>query len=133
MPGGCPGPCPRVPIGLHANVATRGPPSHIIRKLSTLRTNAFHVRGRDLAELFRNSVAVMFALQGAQRGCDSAVQRDVEVTSIDGETLLVNWLDEPLHLQETQRENCGPFDIQEILDNTCAPTSKGICQRSSLL
>jgi SHS2 domain-containing protein len=44
------------------------------------------------------------------------VQRDVEVNTIDGETLLVNWLDELLHLQETQRENCGRFDIPEISD-----------------
>ena len=131
MPGGCPGPCPRVPVGLSRQRCHSG--SAHYQKREHTADHAFHVLGRDLAELFRNSVAVMFALQGAQRGCDSAVQRDVEVTSIDGETLLVNWLDEPLHLQETQRENCGPFDIQEILDNTCAPTSKGICQRSSLL
>jgi len=131
VPGGCPGPCPRVPVGLSRQRCHSG--SAHYQKMEHTADHAFHVLGRDLAELFRNSVAVMFALQGAQRGCDSAVQRDVEVTSIDGETLLVNWLDEPLHLQETQRENCGPFDIQEILDNTCAPTSKGICQRSSLL
>jgi SHS2 domain-containing protein len=39
------------------------------------------------------------------------VQRNVEVNSIDGETLLVNWLDELLHLQERQRENCSRFHI----------------------
>jgi hypothetical protein len=48
------------------------------------------------------------------------VQRDVEVNSIDGETLLVDWSNELLRLQETQRENCSRFDIPEISDKTLA-------------
>jgi len=83
------------------------------------------VGGRDLAELLRNSVAVVFGLQGTRNeGVPPPCSATSRSAALAGETLLVNWLDELLHLQETQRENCGRFDIPSRI-NTCAPRSKG--------
>jgi len=61
--------------------------------------HAFHVGGRDLAELLRNSVAVVFALQGTRNeGVPPPCSATSRSAALAGETLLVNWLDELLHL-----------------------------------
>lgn len=75
---------------------------------------AFTARGRDLAELFRNAARAMFTLQGAAAGAPATITREVEVESGDRETLLVNWLNELLYLQEVHRETYQDFEVLEI-------------------
>ena len=43
-----------------------------------------------------------------------AVEREVEVQGFDRETLLVNWLNELLYLQEKHGESYSEFNIGEI-------------------
>lgn len=77
---------------------------------------AFRVRGRDLAQLFANAARGLLELQGSAGTGETGVTRDVAVDGMDRETLLVNWLNELLYLQETLHESYSRFDILEISD-----------------
>jgi SHS2 domain-containing protein len=79
---------------------------------------SFRAFGRDARELFQNAAHALFALEGAQARADAnEIARDVHVTALDYESLLVTWLTELLWLQESQREMYQRFDIV-----TLAPT-----------
>jgi len=58
----------------------------------------------------------MFELQGGTGSGETSVAREVAVSGVDRETLLVNWLNELLYLQETQHETYSRFEIMEISD-----------------
>ena len=75
---------------------------------------AFQVRGRNLAELFTNAALALIAVQDAVGEQASASAREVEVTGVDRETLLVNWLNEILYLQEKHRETYSRFEVLSI-------------------
>ena len=77
---------------------------------------AFRVRGRDLAQLFANAARGVFELQEGTGKDETGTAREVAVSGKDRETLLVNWLNELLYLQETQQEIYGQFEILEISD-----------------
>ena len=77
---------------------------------------AFRAHGRDLAQLFANAARGMFELQGSTKSGETSVARGVAVSGVDRETLLVNWLNELLYLQETQHETYSHFEIMEISD-----------------
>lgn len=77
---------------------------------------AFHARGRDLKELFTHAAQAMFALEGRRSGGRRIVPRDVALVALDRETLLVNWLNELLYLQEANGETYDRFDLREISD-----------------
>lgn len=74
---------------------------------------AFRVQGRDLPELFAHAASAMFALQGQGKQAATGM-REVEVEGFDRETLLVNWLNELLYLQETLQESYAGFEIVEM-------------------
>jgi SHS2 domain-containing protein len=76
---------------------------------------SFRAFGRDLCELFENAAFALFALEGAQP-CDHADEtaRVVQVSGIDYEALLVNWLTELLYLQESHRETYHHFHVETI-------------------
>lgn len=75
---------------------------------------AFRARGRDLAELFRSAARALFIMQGALAQSGETVTREIEVTGGDLETLLVNWLNELLYLQEVHNEAYDRFEVVEI-------------------
>lgn len=76
---------------------------------------AFRVNGADLRQLFASAARAMFELQARQLlPGGQAVGREVEVQGFDRETLLVNWLNELLYLQEKHGESYGEFEIQEL-------------------
>jgi SHS2 domain-containing protein len=77
---------------------------------------SFRVRGSDLRQLFINAARALSSLEAeAERG-QFTVTRELSVDGVDRETLLVNWLNELLHLEQTQRESYRQFDIPEITD-----------------
>jgi SHS2 domain-containing protein len=78
---------------------------------------AFRARGRTLAELLENAARAMAALDGASPEVDPTVTRVVEVNGVDRETLLVNWLNEILYLEQTQGEVYDRFRILEASDH----------------
>jgi SHS2 domain-containing protein len=77
---------------------------------------AFRAHGRDLAQLFANAARGMFELQAGAGSGETSVARGVAVSGVDRETLLVNWLNELLYLQETQHETYSRFEVLEISD-----------------
>jgi SHS2 domain-containing protein len=78
---------------------------------------SFRAYGRDLKELFENAAFAMFAMEGASAPTEVAAQesvRQVQVSGIDYESLLVNWLSELLYLQESERETYHRFHIDSL-------------------
>ncbi len=86
------------------------------RELEHTADRAFVVRGGDLAELFVHSAQALFSAGGAHGEVSLPVSRTVEVCGADLETLLVNWLNELLYLQETYGESYTRFEIQAFSD-----------------
>ncbi len=72
---------------------------------------AFRAYGGDLKELFENAAYALVSLQGAAP-MELTVTREVNVSGIDYESLLVNWLSELLFLQETRGETYQQFSIE---------------------
>jgi SHS2 domain-containing protein len=78
---------------------------------------AFRVRGRTLAELLENAALAMSALDGVKPGAEPSITRDVEVNGVDRETLLVNWLNEILYMEQTRGEVYDRFHVLEASDH----------------
>ncbi len=74
---------------------------------------AFRARGGDVRELFVNAACGMFHLQGGRSGPEPAM-REVAVEGFDRETLLINWLNELLFLQEEYGESYQRFEFLEF-------------------
>lgn|SRR5512146_386766 len=88
---------------------------------------AFRARGATPAELFENAARAMFALQagGPWPARAEGEARSVEVQGFDRETLLVNWLNELLYLQEKRGETYGDFKVQAISETRLRAQVRG--------
>ncbi len=76
---------------------------------------SFRAFGRNRRELFENAAHAIFALQGAvSRKDTSETTRVVDIQGIDYESLLVNWLNELLFLQEQNHEVYHRFDFSRL-------------------
>jgi SHS2 domain-containing protein len=75
---------------------------------------AFRVRGRDLPDLLVNAARAMYALEGVAFAGERSATRDLEVEAIDAESLLVNWLNEILFLEQEHHLVCEKFEIYEL-------------------
>ena len=87
---------------------------------------AFRVRGHDQAELFTNAALALAAVQAATGDEASTTAREVEVTGIDREALLVNWLNEILYLQEKYREAYSRFEVLSISEQKLCARLHGV-------
>jgi SHS2 domain-containing protein len=85
---------------------------------------AFRAYGHDLKELFENAAYALFDLEGASGG-QTTVTRQVSVTGIDYESLLVNWLSELLYLQETRGETYHHFSVETAMPTELRATIQG--------
>ena len=74
---------------------------------------AFRVTGRDMVTLLKNAARAMQALDGLPPPTEASATREIEVEGIDRETLLVNWLNEILFLEQAHRLVCTDFQIYE--------------------
>ena len=81
---------------------------------------AFRVTGRDLTALLENAARAMQALDKDEAGPteERLETREIEVEGVDGESLLVNWLNEILYLQQAHHLVCEEFHIDD-LKNHC--------------
>ncbi len=87
---------------------------------------AFRARGADLQQLFVSAARAMFDLQARHElTAAEAIERDVEVQGFDRETLLVNWLNELLYLQEKHGETYSEFNIGEISETRLRARIRG--------
>ena len=73
---------------------------------------AYRVWGESLEELFIHAAQGLYSLVGVQLATEPRVVRKIHLTGVDSESLLVAWLNELIHLHES--ENLG-FDQVEIL------------------
>jgi protein archease len=56
-------------------------------------------------------------LDGMKPGPEPGITREIEVSGVDRETLLVNWLNEILYLEQTKGEVYDRFRILEASDH----------------
>lgn len=78
---------------------------------------AFRVRGRNLVELLENAARAMVALDGEPPAGECVIRRVIEVEGSDRETLLVNWLNEILFLEQTHHEFYDHFLLSDVTEN----------------
>jgi SHS2 domain-containing protein len=78
---------------------------------------AFRIRGRNLAELLENAAQAMVALDGRPPVSKRFIRRVIEIEGTDRETLLVNWLNEILYLEQTHHEFYNLFVLSDVIDN----------------
>jgi SHS2 domain-containing protein len=78
---------------------------------------AFRVRGRDMAGLLENAARAMQAVDGPRPARQPTATEEIEVGGVDRESLLVNWLNEILYLEQTHRLICVRFHITELDDH----------------
>jgi SHS2 domain-containing protein len=101
------------------------------REVEHTADRAFTVRGRDLAELFALAAQALRAIQGQPTDTPHAVRREVEISGVDRETLLVNWLNEILYLQDVHKESYSGFEVIAISDTSLRASLHGDCNASS--
>ena len=95
------------------------------REVEHTADRAFTVRGRDLAELFAHAAGALGVIQGRTPATGETVSRQVEVSGVDRETLLVNWLNEILYLQDVHKESYSRFQVAAISDTSLRATLHG--------
>jgi SHS2 domain-containing protein len=81
---------------------------------------AFRVAGGDMAAVLENAARAMQALDrdGPLPTAEPSTTRAIEVEGLDGESLLVNWLNEILYLEQAHHLVCEHFHIDD-LKNHC--------------
>jgi len=93
---------------------------------------AFRVTGRDLAELLENAARAIHALDQAGPAGEPSGTREIEVEGVDGESLLVNWLNEILYLEQANQLVCERFHVDELKNHHLrARVETRKCDRSS--
>lgn len=75
---------------------------------------AFRVTGGDLADLLENAARAMQSLDGPRAAGEPSATREIEVEGVDRESLLVNWLNEILYLEQAHQLVCEGFRIDEV-------------------
>jgi len=66
-----------------------------------------------MAALLKNAACALQALEGVPPPAQASATREIEVEGVDRETLLVNWLNEILYLEQVDRLVCTDFQIYE--------------------
>jgi protein archease len=87
---------------------------------------SFRVRGASLAQLLENAARAMHSFLPTEVEGKSSV-RAVEVEGVDRETLLVNWLNEILYLEERHGEIYQRFEISELSETHLRARVQGGC------
>jgi len=78
---------------------------------------AFRVTGRDMADLLENAARAMRALDRPRPTTAALATREVEVEGVDRESLLVNWLNEIVYLEQAHRLTCERFYLDELKEH----------------
>lgn len=83
------------------------------------------IHGRSRRELFAVAAYAMFSQMTDLERILPAVQREVTVEGIDYESLLVNWLNELIYLQDTRGEVYASFAIHQLSRRHLQATVRG--------
>ncbi len=86
---------------------------------------AYRVWGQSLEELFTQAAQGLYHLVGIQLAEDSQIVREIRLQGIDGESLLVAWLNELLHLHESENLGFDRIEIQQLDGKTLSARVTG--------
>ncbi len=75
---------------------------------------AFRVRGRDMADLLENAARAMQALDELRSAREPSASEEIEIEGMDRESLLVNWLNAVLYLEQARQLVCEQFHITDL-------------------
>ncbi len=75
---------------------------------------AIRVRGKTLQELFVNAAAGMYSLMADLSSAAPTLERAIQVSGVDAEALLVNWLNELVYHTEVNGEVFSEFRIDSF-------------------
>ncbi len=92
---------------------------------------SFRVRGRTLCELFTAAARALCRLEHGDHPQAFTVTRAVQVEGGDRETLLVNWLNELLYLEQTNHEVYHDFDILTVGNTELHARVRGAPERNA--
>ncbi|MBI5076918.1 archease [Candidatus Falkowbacteria bacterium] len=86
------------------------------------------VRGRTLAELFKNAGLALFRSIDSRELLPKAAGewREIRVESADQESLLVDWLNELIGIHEVEKENYFNIEILKLTKNSVKTKIRGI-------
>ena len=85
---------------------------------------SFRVRGKTFGQLLENAARAMHSFGRIEAEGKSST-REIEVQGVDRETLLVNWLNEILYLEQRHDEIYDRFEIFEVSDTHLRATVYG--------
>ena len=83
---------------------------------------ALRVRGTSMAELCQVAASAMLAACGARGADGSAIERSVHLEALDGETLLIKWLEEVLYIMEARNRMPIRIDVDTSPSNSLNAT-----------
>jgi SHS2 domain-containing protein len=83
------------------------------------------VYGADVEELFSNAALALFSLITELENIEEKLHYNLEVSSEDGDSLLVEWLNELIYLFDTKHILFRRFDIESLTDNQLKATCYG--------
>lgn len=86
---------------------------------------ALRIYGQTWRELFANAAYAMFSQLTDLQRIAPLLQREVKVEGVDRESLLVNWLNELLYLQDTRGEAYVAFEIHRLSQRLLQATVRG--------
>ena len=73
--------------------------------------------GTDVEELFSNAALALFSLITEPESVEEKLHLDLEVSSEDRDSLLVEWLNELIYLFDAERILFNRFDIKRLTHN----------------
>ena len=73
---------------------------------------SIQVYGESLDALFKHAAEGMFSLLELQFESEQSQTRNIELSAIDSESLLVSWLEELLYLLESEAVAAMEYDLQ---------------------
>lgn len=83
------------------------------------------VYGTDVKELFANAALALFSLITEPEGLEEKLHFDLEVSSEDRDSLLVEWLNELIYVFDVKHVLFNRFDIESLTHNELKATCYG--------
>jgi len=81
--------------------------------------------GADVEELFSNAALALFSLITEPESVEEKLHLDLEVSSEDRDSLLVEWLNELIYLFDAKHILFSRFDIESLTHNELKATCYG--------
>ena len=81
--------------------------------------------GADIKEIFSNAALALFSLITEPESIENKFHLDLEVSSEDTESLLIEWLNELVYLFDAKHVLFNRFDIGSLTDNDLKATCYG--------